>query len=91
MSKPVYGLKVKPRLYKCHCCEHEQLCSTNHTDNITDTCQNCYWKSAFKEGEYNYSPLQHRPFKYIGPAPTKEDDYNEGCGIPWEKLTEEAA
>jgi len=73
MSKPVFGLKVKPRQYKCRCCGHEQLISTNHTDNCFDQCQNCYWRSAFKEGEYHYFSHQHRPFKYIGLVPTQEE------------------
>lgn len=72
MSKPVFGLKVKPRQYKCHCCGHEQLISTNHTDNCFDQCQNCYWRSAYKKGEYHFYPRQYRPFKYIGPVPTEE-------------------
>ena len=44
--KPVFGLKVEPRVYKCARCGHQTNQSTNHTDKTwsfghSNTCKEC--------------------------------------------------
>lgn len=85
MTKPIFGLKVKYRDYKCLCCGHEQQVQTNHTDVCYDHCKGCSWRSNFVEPGHvlNFIAGSFRPFKFVGQPPTKEDDYNVHSGIRW--------
>jgi len=82
MSKPVYGLMVQPRQYKCMVCDNEQLVSTNHTGTCMDRCGNCSWRGAFKKDEYHYLAGTNRPFQYCGAVPTR-DQHNPNSGLEW--------
>lgn len=82
--KAVFGLKVNYRPYKCLCCGHEQPVQTNHTDVCYDHCKGCSWRSNFVEPGHalNFSAGGNRPFKHVGPAPTK-DEHNPHSGVEW--------
>lgn len=82
MTKPVYGLMVRYRDYKCLVCNHIQSISTNHTEKCYDHCKGCSWRSAYKAGEYHYLTGEYRQFQYVGPAPTKAE-HNPHSGVEW--------
>lgn len=74
--KPIFGLMVRYRKYKCLVCDHEQSIQTNHTDNCFSHCGGCSWRSDYNpETKYRYDAGTHRPFTYIGGEPAN-DEYN---------------
>jgi len=72
MTQPVFGLKVRPRPYKCTACSQEQEVQTNHTDACYAICGSCSWKMGAHEGVMLFGKM-HRTFTYTGEAPTAEE------------------
>lgn len=69
-KKPVFGLMVQHRPYRCLDCGHTQSISTNHTDDVSDHCKNCSWKGiGFGQTGHNIPALgghTYRRFTFAG-------------------------
>lgn len=77
MEKPIFGLKVAYRLYKCEVCGHERGEQTNHTDRIFPYCEGCSWKGVKgSNGKFYRADIhKNRPAVYIGPE-VKPEEFN---------------
>ena len=58
-------LTLKPRLYRCLNCGHEQKITTNHKEPCIDYCQECSWKPSFGKFAIPFMGRTFRPFECI--------------------------
>lgn len=82
--KPIFGLMVRYRPYRCTVCGFEMDLSTNHTGSCSAICPGCSWMPSFGEGHSIPALGSHtyRTFEYCGPEPT---DFNPEAPQPEEQ------